>query len=255
MIDEIWPRTAERTADGVLVVGGCDVRDLAATYGTPLFVLDEADVRQRAAEYKDAYGDDDQPFDVFYASKAFLSVAIARWMHDAGLGIDVASGGELAVALRAGVPGERIVMHGNNKSVEEIETALREHVHLLVSDSLDELARIDDVAGRLGVIAPIVLRLTVGVEAHTHEAISTAHEDQKFGLSISSGAAVEAVEFVLAAPNLELHGFHSHIGSQIFDADGFEIAAHRMVGFIASIKQTHHVVTRVLDLGGGRGVP
>lgn len=255
MIDEIWPRTAERTADGVLVVGGCDVRDLAATYGTPLFVLDEADVRQRAAEYKDAYGDDDQPFDVFYASKAFLSVAIARWMHDAGLGIDVASGGELAVALRAGVPGERIVMHGNNKSVEEIETALREHVHLLVSDSLDELARIDDVAGRLGVIAPIVLRLTVGVEAHTHEAISTAHEDQKFGLSISSGAAVEAVEFVLAAPNLELHGFHSHIGSQIFDADGFEIAAHRMVGFIASIKQTHHVVTRVLDLGGGMGVP
>lgn len=255
MIDEIWPRTAERTADGVLVVGGCDVRDLAATYGTPLFVLDEADVRQRAAEYKDAYGDDDQPFDVFYASKAFLSVAIARWMHDAGLGIDVASGGELAVALRAGVPGERIVMHGNNKSVEEIETALREHVHLLVSDSLDELARIDDVAGRLGVIAPIVLRLTVGVEAHTHEAISTAHEDQKFGLSISSGAAVEAVEFVLAAPNLELHGFHSHIGSQIFDADGFEIAAHRMVGFIASIKQTHNVVTRVLDLGGGMGVP
>lgn len=255
MIDEIWPRTAERTADGVLVVGGCDVRDLAATYGTPLFVLDEADVRQRAAEYKDAYGDDDQPFDVFYASKAFLSVAIARWMHDAGLGIDVASGGELAVALRAGVPGERIVMHGNNKSVEEIETALREHVHLLVSDSLDELARIDDVAGHLGVIAPIVLRLTVGVEAHTHEAISTAHEDQKFGLSISSGAAVEAVEFVLAAPNLELHGFHSHIGSQIFDADGFEIAAHRMVGFIASIKQTHHVVTRVLDLGGGMGVP
>ena len=255
MIDAIWPRTAERTADGALVVGGCDVRDLAATYGTPLFVLDEADVRQRAAEYKDAYGDDDQPFDVFYASKAFLSVAIARWMHDAGLGIDVASGGELAVALRAGVPGDRIVMHGNNKSVEEIETALRAHVHMLVSDSLDELARIDEVAGRLGVIAPIVLRLTVGVEAHTHEAISTAHEDQKFGLSISSGAAVEAVEFALAAPNLELHGFHSHIGSQIFDADGFEIAAHRMVGFIASIKQTHDVVTRVLDLGGGMGVP
>lgn len=255
MINEIWPRTAARTADGALVIGGCDVRELATTYGTPLFVLDEADVRERAAEYKAAYGNDEPAFDIFYASKAFLSVAFARWMHEAGLGIDVASGGELAVALRAGVPGDRIVMHGNNKSVDEIETALREGVHVLVSDSLDELARIDEIAARLGVMAPIMLRLTVGVEAHTHDAIATAHEDQKFGLSINSGAAVEAVEFVLAAANLELHGFHSHIGSQIFDADGFEIAAHRMVSFIASIKQTHDVVTRSLDLGGGMGVP
>lgn len=255
MIDEIWPRTAERNGDGAIVVGGCDVRELAATYGTPLFVLDEADVRARAAEYKAAYSDSDQPFDIFYASKAFLSVALARWMHEAGLGIDVASGGELAVALRGGIPGSRIVMHGNNKSIDEIETALRANVHLLVSDSLDELARIDQVAGRLGMIAPIMLRLTVGVEAHTHEAISTAHEDQKFGLSIHSGAAVEAVEFVLAAPHLELHGFHSHIGSQIFDADGFEIAAQRMVAFIAAIKQSHNVTTRSLDLGGGMGVP
>lgn len=255
MINEIWPRTAERTADGALVIGGCDVRQLAVTHGTPLFVLDEADVRERAAEYKAAYGNEQPTFDIFYASKAFLSVAFARWMHEAGLGIDVSSGGELSVALRAGVPGDRIVMHGNNKSVEEIETALRERVHMLVSDSLDELARIDAVAARLGVIAPIMLRLTVGVEAHTHDAIATAHEDQKFGLSINSGAAVEAVEFVLAAANLELQGFHSHIGSQIFDADGFEIAAHRMVSFIASIKQTHNVVTRALDLGGGMGVP
>ena len=255
MIDEIWPRTAERNGDGALIVGGCDVRELAATYGTPLFVLDETDVRARATEYKAAYGDTDKPFDVFYASKAFLSVALARWMHEAGLGLDVASGGELAVALRAGVPGSRIVMHGNNKSSDEIETALRASVHLLVSDSMDELARIDQVAGRLGLRAPIMLRLTVGVEAHTHEAIATAHEDQKFGLSIHSGAAVEAVEFVLTAPHLELHGFHSHIGSQIFDADGFEIAAQRMVAFMASIKQTHNVTTRSLDLGGGMGVP
>ncbi len=180
MIDQIWPRTAERNVDGAIVVGGCDVRELAATYGTPLFVLDEADVRARAAEYKAAYGDSDQPFDIFYASKAFLSVALARWMHEAGLGIDVASGGELAVALRGGVPGSRIVMHGNNKSTDEIETALRANVYLLVSDSLDELARIDQVAGRLGMIAPIMLRLTVGVEAHTHEAISTANEYQNF---------------------------------------------------------------------------
>ena len=255
MIDAIWPRTAERRPDGVLTVGGCDVRALAAEFGTPLFVLDEADVRSRAAEYKAAYDDTEHPFDVYYASKAFISVAVARWVHEAGLGIDVASGGELAVALKAGVPGKRIVMHGNNKSVEEIETALRSGVHRLVSDSLDELARIDEVAGRLGVVAPVMLRLTVGVEAHTHEAISTAHEDQKFGLSINSGAAKRAVEFTLAAPNLELHGFHSHIGSQIFDANGFEIAAHRMVEFIATIRETHNYVASELDLGGGMGVP
>ena len=255
MIDSIWPRNAERGVDGELRVAGCDVRALAAQFGTPLFIVDEADVRARAAEYKAAYGDDDHPFDVFYASKAFLSVAIAQWVHEAGLGIDVASGGELAVALKAGVPGARIVMHGNNKSVAEIETALEVGVHRLVSDSLDELARIDEVAGRLGRIAPIMLRLTVGVEAHTHEAISTAHEDQKFGLSISGGAAIEALEFVLAAPNLELHGFHSHIGSQIFDAAGFEIAAHRMVQFIASVRRTHDFVASELDLGGGMGVP
>lgn len=255
MLNEIWPRTAARGVDDALIVGGCDVRKLAREFGTPLFVLDETDVRERAAEYRAAYGDDEHPFDVYYAGKAFLSVAFARWMQEAGLGIDVASGGELAVALRAGVPGSRIVMHGNNKSVAEIETALEAGVHRLISDSLDELARIDEVAGRLGVIAPIMLRLTVGVEAHTHEAISTAHEDQKFGLSINSGAATEAVEFVQAAPNLELHGFHSHIGSQIFDAAGFEIAAHRMVTYVASIKQTHGVVTRELDLGGGMGVP
>lgn len=255
MIDEIWPRTAERTADGALSVGGCDVRALAREFGTPLFVVDEADIRARATEYKAAYDDESHPFDVYYASKAFASVGVLRWVHESGLGADVASGGELAVALRAGIAGSRIVVHGNNKSVAEIEAALRAGVRRLVSDSLDELARIDEVAGRLGVVAPVMLRLTVGVEAHTHEAIATAHEDQKFGLSIASGAAIEAVEFVLAAPNLELHGFHSHIGSQIFDADGFEIAAHRMVSFIASIKETHSYVTSELDLGGGMGVP
>lgn len=255
MIDDIWPRTAERSADGVLSIGGCDTRALAAEFGTPLFVLDEADLRSRADEYKAAYDDAAYPFDVFYASKAFLSVSVARWVHEAGLGIDVATGGELAVALKAGIPGSRIVMHGNNKSSAEIDTALRAGVHRLVSDSLDELARIDRIAGEIGVIAPVMLRLTVGVEAHTHEAISTAHEDQKFGLSISGGAAVAAVEFALAAPNIELHGFHSHIGSQIFDAAGFEIAAHRMVEFIASIKATHGYVATDLDLGGGMGVP
>ncbi len=255
MIDEIWPRTAERAADGALVVGGCDLRDLALEFGTPLFVIDEADVRARAAEYKAAYDHGDHPFHVFYAGKAFLSVAVARWVHEEGLGIDVASGGELAVALRAGVPGHRIVMHGNNKSRAEITAALEHQLHLIVCDSLDELALISDVACELGVIAPVLLRLTVGVEAHTHEAIATAHEDQKFGLSIANGMAEKAVSEAIGDPNLALRGFHSHIGSQIFDAAGFEIAAHRVAAFIADMSRAHGYVTELLDLGGGMGVP
>ena len=254
MIDAIWPRTAERSPEGSLVVGGCDLRDLARDFGTPLFVVDEADVRARAAEYKAAYDHGDHPFHVFYAGKAFLSVAVARWVHEAGLGIDVASGGELAVALRAGVPGSRIVMHGNNKSRGEIAAALEHGLHLIVCDSLDELALISDVAREAGAIAPVMLRLTVGVEAHTHEAISTAHEDQKFGLSIANGMAAKAVSNAIGDPHLALRGFHSHIGSQIFDATGFEIAAHRVAAFMAEMSRAHGYVTQLLDLGGGMGV-
>lgn len=255
MIDAIWPRTAERTADGALVVGGCDVRDLARDFGTPLFVVDEADVRARASEYKAAYDHGDHPFHVFYAGKAFLTVGVARWVHEEGLGIDVASGGELAVALRAGVPGNRIVMHGNNKSRDEIAAALEHGLLLIVCDSLDELALISEVAREAGLVAPVMLRLTVGVEAHTHEAISTAHEDQKFGLSIANGMAGKAVAHAIGDPNLVLRGFHSHIGSQIFDATGFEIAAHRVAAFIAEMSHAHGYVTQLLDLGGGMGIP
>lgn len=251
----IWPRTAQRSVEGALIIGGCDVRDLAQQFGTPLFVVDEQDVRDRAAQYKAAYDHGEHPFDVFYASKAFLSVAVARWVHEAGLGVDVASGGELAVALRAGVPGHRIVMHGNNKSVDEITMALEHGLHLIVCDSLDELAVVADVARSVGVIAPVMLRLTVGVEAHTHEAISTAHEDQKFGLSIANGMAGKAVAEAIGDPHLALRGFHSHIGSQIFDAAGFEIAAHRVAAFIAEMSRAHGYIAELLDLGGGMGIP
>ena len=255
MIDAIWPRSAERAHDGALVIGGCDARDLAAEFGTPLWVVDEDDIRTRAAEYKAAYDHGDHPFDVFYASKAFLTVSIARWVYEAGLGIDVASGGELAVALRAGIPGDRIVMHGNNKSRAEIDSALQHRLHLLVCDSMDELELVSEIARERGVVAPILLRLTVGVEAHTHEAISTAHEDQKFGLSIANGAARKAVEFAANDAHLDLMGFHSHIGSQIFDATGFEIAAHRVALFIADMAKSLGFATRLLDLGGGMGIP
>ncbi len=255
MIDAIWPRNAERLTDGALSLAGCDARALAREYGTPLFVVDEADVRSRAAEYKAAYEHGDHPFEVFYASKAFLTVAIARWVYEAGLGIDVATGGELAVALRAGIPGHRIVMHGNNKSRVEIESALHHGLRALVCDSLDELARIGSIAAERGVVAPVMLRLTAGVEAHTHEAIATAHEDQKFGLSIATGMAAKAVDQALGDPQIHLLGFHSHIGSQIFDADGFEIAAHRVTLFMAEMARTRGYVAEALDLGGGMGIP
>ncbi len=255
MIDAIWPRNASWPADGVLQLGGCDVRELAREFGTPLFVVDEMDVRARAAEYKAAYDHGEHPFEVFYASKAFLTVAIARWVHEAGLGIDVASGGELAVALRAGIPGHQIVMHGNNKSRAEVAEALDNGLRMLVCDSLDELALIGAVAAERNTVAPVMLRLTVGVEAHTHEAIATAHEDQKFGLSIANGSATKAVEQALGDRAIELCGFHSHIGSQIFDAAGFEIAAHRVATFMAEIARSHGYVAESLDLGGGMGIP
>jgi diaminopimelate decarboxylase len=253
----VWPRTAARGADGALEVAGVDVRDLAERYGTPLFVIDEADFRSRAAEFAAAFGAEA----VHYAAKAFLCTEVARWVAEEGLSLDVASGGELAVALRAGFPPERIALHGNNKSVDELVAAVEAGVGRVVLDSFHEIARLDAVARERGAVVPVMVRLTVGVEAHTHEFIATAHEDQKFGFSISGGeasAAAEAVRRVLAADGLELVGLHSHIGSQIFDTEGFEVAAHRVVRFLATLHKEHGPdalqALTTLDLGGGFGI-
>jgi diaminopimelate decarboxylase len=253
----VWPRTAARGADGVLEVAGVDVRDLAERYGTPLFVIDEADFRSRAAEFAAAFGAEA----VHYAAKAFLCTEVARWVAEEGLSLDVASGGELAVALRADFPPDRIAMHGNNKSLDELVAAVEAGVGRVVLDSFYEIARLDAVARERGVVVPVMVRLTVGVEAHTHEFIATAHEDQKFGFSIAGGdasAAAEAVRRVLASPGLALEGLHSHIGSQIFDTEGFEVAAHRVVRFLARLHKEHggdalRALT-TLDLGGGFGI-
>ncbi|HZG92501.1 MAG TPA: diaminopimelate decarboxylase, partial [Pseudonocardia sp.] len=253
----VWPKGAARGEDGVLRIAGVDVRELAERYGTPLFVMDEADFRARAAEFAAAFG----AAAVHYAAKAFLSTEVARWVAQEGLSLDVASGGELAVALRAGFPAGRIAVHGNNKSTDELVAAVEAGVGSVVLDSFHEIARLDAVAREHGVVAPVLVRLTVGVEAHTHEFIATAHEDQKFGFSISAGAdsvAAEAVRRVLAAPNLELAGLHSHIGSQIFDTEGFEVAAHRVVRFLAQLHKEHGgdalAALQTLDLGGGFGI-
>jgi diaminopimelate decarboxylase len=255
----VWPSGAVR-ADGAdltqrsVRIAGVDVRDLAAQYGTPLFVLDEDDFRSRAAQFREAYADDVVPADVFYAGKAFLSARVARWVAEEGLNLDVCSGGELLTAMRAGFPAERIALHGNNKSTAELELALDSGVGRYVVDSFEEIVRLAAAAGERGLVADVLVRVTVGVEAHTHEFIATAHEDQKFGLSLAGGEAEEAVRRILKLASLRLVGLHSHIGSQIFDTAGFEVSAHRLVGLAARVRDEHGIELAELDLGGGMGI-
>jgi diaminopimelate decarboxylase len=251
----VWPRNLVRGVGGEVAIAGVTVTDLAAEYGTPLFVIDEDDFRGRCREIAAAFGGGQN---VHYAGKAFLCSEIARWVDQEGLSLDVASGGELAVALHAGFPAERIAFHGNNKSVQELTTAVKAGVGHIVLDSMTEIERLDTIAGEAGVVQDVLLRVTVGVEAHTHEFIATAHEDQKFGLSLASGAAMAGVRRVFATDHLRLVGLHSHIGSQIFDVAGFELAAHRVIGLLRDVvaefgvDKTAQIAT--VDLGGGLGI-
>ena len=246
----IWPLGAERRG-GVLHIGGADVRDLATEHGTPAYLCAEDDFRARCREHRAAFGDETA---VYYAGKAFLCRAVTGWLLEEGLSLDVSTGGELAIALAAGFPPERILVHGNNKSAAELQAAVDAGVARIVVDSDVEIARLAAAAERARVRQQVYVRVTVGVEAHTHEFIATAHEDQKFGFSLSSGAALEAVRRVLMLPSLELVGLHSHIGSQIFDTAGFDVAAHRVVGLMAQIRDTLDLTLPELDLGGGLGI-
>lgn len=250
----VWPESAHRIDSGELHLGGQGVVQLAAEYGTPLFLFDEKDIRDRSREFAKAYLAENEHGTVYYAAKAFLSVAIAKWVVEEGLGIDVASGGELAIAIRAGIPGEKLLMHGNNKSESEIRTALAYGVGRIVIDSFDEVVRVAAIAADLNVVAKVLVRATVGVEAHTHEFIATAHEDQKFGLSVQEGDLEEAVRRIAKLPSLRFMGLHSHIGSQIFDSAGFEIAATRVVAVAYSIYDTQGIECEEFNLGGGMGI-
>jgi diaminopimelate decarboxylase len=250
LVPQLWSDTARKNDDGALEVGGVDLRDLVAEHGSPAYVLDEADFRARARAFRDAFGD----YDVYYAGKAFICTTVARWVAEEGLSLDVSSDGELSVALRAGFDPARIGYHGNNKSRAELHRAVREGVGRIIVDSFQEIERLADVTAELGTTAAVMVRVTAGVEAHTHEYIATAHEDQKFGFSITSGDAFEAVRRVREAPGLELRGLHSHIGSQIFDTSGFEVATRRVLTLHARVSTELGVEMPELDLGGGFGI-
>ncbi|MET8880135.1 diaminopimelate decarboxylase [Streptomyces rubiginosohelvolus] len=249
--EKVWSRTVTRDADGALTVGGIAVARLAEEFGTPAYFLDESDFRARCRAWADAFGPD---ADVFYAGKAFLSRAVVRWLKEEGLNLDVCSGGELTTALDAGMPAERIAFHGNNKTVAEIERAVEAGVGRIVLDSFQEIVRVAHIAQRHGVRQRVQIRVTVGVEAHTHEFIATAHEDQKFGIALADGQAAEAVRRALSLDGLDLIGVHSHIGSQIFDMAGFEVSARRVVQLLAEIRDEHGVELPEIDLGGGLGI-
>lgn len=244
----LLPRTATVGADGHLQVGGVDLVALARDFGTPLFVYDEADLRARCQEAVAAWGDG-----VAYATKAFLCKAMARLAYEEGMCLDVSTLGELQVALAAGVPASRLVLHGNNKSEEELAAALSAGVGRIIVDSfeeIDRLGRLTDVAdGRAPGDRPKVLvRVTPGVEVHTHEFVRTGQEDTKFGFSVASGAASNAVAALELLPGVELVGLHAHIGSQVFDVSHFEEAAAILGAFAAPLGLPELVV------GGGLGV-
>ncbi len=250
LVSGLWSRTARKDEQGVLHVGGVDLRELAREHGTPAYVLDEDDFRARARAFRDAFAG----FTVYYAGKAFLSTTVARWIAEEGLSLDVCSGGELTVALRAGFDPVRIGFHGNNKSVAELRRALEAGVGRVIVDSDDEIERLRRLVRETGGTVGVMVRVTAGVEAHTHEYIATAHEDQKFGFSISAGDAFEAVRRVAESPGLELRGLHSHIGSQIFDTAGFEVAARRVLALHARVHEELGLQMPELNLGGGFGI-
>ncbi|HLS01844.1 MAG TPA: alanine racemase, partial [Beutenbergiaceae bacterium] len=249
-----WPASTTLN-EGIIHVGGKPITELAAQFGTPAYILDVEDLRSRARAFKEAFDNAfGYPVGVFYASKAFTSTAVLRWLTAEGLGVDCSTAGELAVALAAGVDPGVIGLHGNNKSDEELTQALTAGVGRIIIDSLTEINRLARVAETLEVEhVPVMIRLTTGVHAGGHEFIATAHEDQKFGLSIASGAAKQAVEHIQAQPRLELMGLHSHIGSQILSTDGFANAARAVLEFRAELASLGIEVEEV-DLGGGYGI-
>lgn len=247
----VWPRNASRGDDGVVSIAGVKLTDIAERFGTPVMVVDEDDFRSRCRDMAAAFGG---PERVHYASKAFLTRTVARWVDEEGLSLDVASLNELRIALMADFPAERITAHGNNKDDEFLRACVVEGVGHVVLDSDQELERLEAVAGEEGRTQRVMVRVKPGIEAHTHEFIATSHEDQKFGFSLASGSAYRAAEAAVKAEHLDLVGLHCHVGSQVFDARGFTAAAGRVLELYSRIHDELGVVLPELDLGGGYGI-
>ena len=250
----MWSSSVKTGAE--ISIAGITAKDLAKEFGTPAFFVDQADFYSRATAWntalKDSFGDNAGT--VYYAAKAFICTEVARWIKDIGIGIDVCTGGELSVALAGGIDPAKIELHGNNKSVAEIEKAVASGVGTIVLDSLYEIERVAVAAAKANKVQRVLLRLTPGIEAHTHESIATAHEDVKFGFSIASGSAWEAIAAVRTHSSLELRGFHAHIGSQIFGYESFELSAERLIGLLAKYRDEFKSELPELDLGGGYGI-
>jgi diaminopimelate decarboxylase len=245
-----WPLTAERAPDGVLTVGGVRVSDLADAHGTPLWVVDETDLRERCRRYVEGF----PGVAVAYASKAWCTVGILQLVVDEGLWIDVVSGGELHTALVAGVDPALLIFHGNNKSAAELDRALEVGVGRIVVDSFDELERLERLAAAREVTATCWLRITPGIDAHTHEYVRTGHDDSKFGFTLSLGLADDAIVRARDLPHIDVVGIHAHIGSQIFGTDPFIANAEVALDLLARWRDEHGVELAELNLGGGMGI-
>jgi diaminopimelate decarboxylase len=250
-LEQVLPPSAAVTAEGHLSIGGCDLVELAEEHGTPLVVYDEGALRGMARAYREAFAALAPDVDVIYASKAYFGQAMLRLACEEGLCVDVASGGELFAALRAGFDPARIYMHGNNKDAREVGEALEAGVGTIIIDNLDEVALLEREAAARGVRQRVLIRVTPGVKPSTHSYISTGQLDSKFGFSIEGGPAAEAVAAVRAAPSLDLVGLHCHIGSQLFDLSSFPAAAAIVADFVASVGGED---LTVMDMGGGLGI-
>ncbi|MDR3108020.1 MAG: diaminopimelate decarboxylase, partial [Bifidobacteriaceae bacterium] len=257
LLQPIWPRHAAKAADGVLRIGGLTAPEIAAQVGTPAYVIDEDDFRSRAVEFADAFARAFAQLNgarVHYAAKALITVGIANWLAEDGLAVDVCGGNELEIVRRGGIAPQQVTFHGSNKSDDELTAAMETGVGLIVIDSLAEIDQVARLAAAGDWYPRVMLRCSIGVEAHTHEYIATAHEDQKFGLSAADGSVMAGVRRVLAHERLELRGLHTHIGSQIFGTEAFQLAIHRLIRLTVQIDREHQFQMSELGLGGGFGV-
>ncbi|MBD1371682.1 diaminopimelate decarboxylase [Hazenella sp. IB182357] len=246
--------TSRTNKHGHLEIGGCSSVELVEQYGTPLYVMDEKLIRSRMREFVHAFEETSHPFQMAYASKAFSTMAMCKIVEEEGFLLDVVSEGELYTALKAGFPAERIYMHGNNKSISEMEMGIKHRIGWFVVDNLNELTMLQQIAASKDVSVRILLRIKPGITAHTHQYIQTGQEDSKFGLDLTPSQAYAGVQQALQSSHIELDGFHCHIGSQIFDVEGFVHAIKRMTAFAHHCHQMYGLQTNILNLGGGFGV-